>query len=121
MEDSRKRTRVSGKFQGRLATPRGSFAMTTENISLKGLLCDLQQDITPLQAGETVTVALPLADDVLLSIDGTVVRQRDRQVAVDFESMDEESYTHLRNIVRFSSRDPDAIDREQTHTPFLNE
>lgn len=120
MEDSRKRTRVSGHFQGRLETHTSSWTITTENISLKGLLCDLQQE-AQLQAGEAVTVVLPLADDVLLSIEGTVVRQRDRQVAVDFEGMDEESYAHLRNIVRFAANDPDAIDKEQAHTPFLDE
>lgn len=121
MENSRKRTRVEGHFHGRLEAPGVSLTMTTENISLKGVLCDLDNPAAPLEQGQNITVILPLSAEVELSIQATVVRHQDKQVAVDFLGMDEESYTHLRNIVRFSSRDPDAIDKEQAVKPFLNE
>lgn len=93
--------------------------MITENLSLKGLLCNVAPDVAQLQPGQQVKVFLPLASDVNLCVDGVVVRHHDQQVAVDFEGMDEESYTHLRNIVRFSASDPDAIDKEQASKPFL--
>jgi len=121
MENSRKRTRVEGHFKGRLETGSASLPMTTENLSLKGLLCNLEQDADILAPGARVSVVLPLADDVVLEVEGAVVRHAGRQVAVDFEAMDEESYTHLRNIVRLGSRDPDAIDKEQIDTPFLED
>lgn len=121
MEDHRKRTRVEGKFKGKLEFASRSLAMTTENVSLKGVLCDIDTpDAPPPKSGDNCLVVLPLTQETELSIHGKVVRSSEKRVAVDFTSMDEESYSHLRNIIRFSSTDPDAIDREQAQEPFLD-
>ncbi len=53
-----------------------------------------------------------LSKDVNVRLRGRIVRSSDEGVAVDFESMDESAFFHLRNMVRYSSQDADRIDRE---------
>lgn len=119
MEDHRKRTRVQGHFKGKLEFASRTLTITTENVSLKGVLCDLlDPEAVPPKSGDKCLVVLPLSQDITLSVHGQVVRSSGERVAVDFTAMDEDSYTHLRNIVRFSADDPDAIDKEQTREPF---
>ncbi len=121
MQETRKRTRVTGHFKGRIDLPGQSLAITTENVSLKGMLCDLEHPVASIEKGLPCTVTLPLSEDVRLTIQGKIVRHTHAQVAVDFEGMDEDSYTHLRNIIRFSSQDPDMVDKEQIEKPFIDE
>ncbi len=121
MTEHRRRTRVPGSFEGLLQLPDRDLAMTTENLSLKGLLCVLEDEtVQDIQPGLECTVVLPLSPEIFLSVLGAVVRQTGHKVAVDFRSMDEESYGHLRNIVRYAAQDPDLIDTEQANTPFAD-
>ncbi|THB68038.1 MAG: PilZ domain-containing protein [Desulfovibrio sp.] len=117
-DPQRRRTRISGHFPGSLNIEGRDVEITTENLSLKGLYC------TPLQAGDHIpldrpcVVTIRLGAGVALTVDGKTVRRDDGYVAVDFTGMDEDSYAHLRNIIRFSAPDPDSIDQEQAHIPF---
>ncbi len=119
MTDTRRRTRVGGHFKGKLLIREQAVPISTENLSLKGMLCILEQEITELDAGLNCVVHIHLSEDIMLKINSTVVRQTKEGVALDFDSMDEDSYVHLRNIVRFSAKDPDAIDEEQVLKPFV--
>jgi len=40
---------------------------------------------------------------------GTTIRQEDNGIAVEFISMDLDSYTHLKNILRYNTANPDDI------------
>lgn len=116
--ERRKRTRVPGQFTATLLAGDQEFRVETLNLSLKGLWCKAFPGCEEL-VGRDCFVHLALAKDAFIVLEARVVRAEGGQLGVDFVSMpDEESYAHLRNIVRFHSEDPDAIDREQLNPAF---
>jgi hypothetical protein len=117
MSTRRRRTRIPAEFKATLRIGDSVLPVTTENLSMKGLLAVADADLEG-HVGERCVFGLVLADDVRLAIDAEIVRAEGGEAAVEFKGMDEESYSHLRNIVRLSSEDPDAIDREQTIPAF---
>jgi len=85
------------------------------NISLKGLLALPEGNVS---AGETGQVRITLAKDAVIKIDCTVIRSDATGVAIDFHPMDEQSFFHLRNLVRYNAPDADQIDAELKHPAF---
>ncbi len=114
-QEHRKRTRIHGRYKGVINWGSNRTPMTTKDLSLKGLSADTP---VPPQAGEACTVSIELAPSIHLVIEGKVVRAGEHDTAVDFTGMDEESYAHLRNMIRFMSQDADAIDQEQVKPAF---
>ena len=120
MENSRRRTRVAAQFEGRLSWGDGECVFTTRNISLKGLLAELSTSCPRPAKDAACLVTMALSAEVVLRIEAEVARIDSHEAALDFTAMDEETYAHLRNLVRFQAQDPDAIDAEQAHKPFLD-
>ncbi len=57
-----------------------------------------------------VTIRLQgLEEDMLLSMEGRVVRSSGEGYAIYFDSVDLDTYTHLKNIVRYNSPDSDSV------------
>lgn len=57
-----------------------------------------------------VTIRLQgLDDEVILKMDGHVVRTTDEGYAIYFDSVDLDTYTHLKNIVRYNTPDSDVL------------
>jgi len=117
-DNQRKRTRIVGHFQATVTVQDRETSVVTENLSLKGMLCAPEGGDPDWSAGAPCLVRIKLADSVELAIQGQVIRADSQDAAIDFSSMDEDSYTHLRNIIRFAAQDPDAIDAEQIEQPF---
>jgi hypothetical protein len=87
--------------------------IVTENISLKGLLAKGSPDLPDkLPAGRECTVKLALSPQATISIQGRIIRSSPSETAIDFLRMDEESFAHLRNLVRFNIGNPDVVDEE---------
>lgn len=118
-ENQRKRTRIVGHFHATVTVDDRETTVVTQNLSLKGLLCTPEGGDPCWKPGAACLVRIKLADSIALEVQGSVVRADSQSAAIDFTGMDEESYTHLRNIVRFSAEDPDAIDTEQLSHPFF--
>jgi hypothetical protein len=85
------------------------------NISLKGLLAMPEAAI---RTGETGQVRIALAQDAHIAIDSKVIRSDATGVAIDFMPMDEQSFLHLRNLVRYNAPDADRIDEELQRPAF---
>jgi hypothetical protein len=108
-EDKRRRSRVCAQFDAYVYIDGEKIPVSTQNISLKGaLFCPEPR----LAAGRDCTVVFGLAKDIKVRLKSTIVRSSDEGVAIDFESMDEGAFFHLRNMVRYSSQDADRIDKE---------
>lgn len=108
-EDKRRRSRVSAQFDAYVYIDGEKIPVTTQNISMKGAyFCPEPR----LASGRDCTVVFSLAKDIKVRLKGTIVRSSPDGVAVDFESMDESAFFHLRNMVRYSSEDADKIDKE---------
>lgn len=119
MQDShRRRTRIHSRFEGSLTIGGHEIPIRTDNLSLKGMLCQARDPDQDIPLDQDCQVRFFLAKDTVPVINGKTVRKEGDMVAVDFSAMDEASYAHLRNMVRFSAEDPDAIDFEQAVIPF---
>jgi len=118
MSELRKRSRVEAQFEGILFLGQTQVPVVTRNVSLKGMLCEPQPEATPDAQCE---LALMLTQDVTLTVQVKIVRNDATGCAIDFLSMDEASFFHLRNIVRYGSADADSIDQELSVPAFTPE
>ena len=77
----------------------------SKDLSLKGLFVETDQQF-PLKTRCEVNIHLSGGiDDIKLAIQGCIVRQTESGIGIVFESMDVDTYTHLKNIVRYNSGD----------------
>lgn len=122
MDDAnrRRRTRVNLRTRVEVHTTGARLLdLETRDVSHKGLyvLGDL-----PLKSGQscTLTVHLPAdGEDVpVLRMEGRVVRAGAEGAAIDFVSMDAETYRHLRNLVILNAEDPEQAEEEFTTPAF---
>jgi len=109
MPNKRRRSRVCAQFDAYVYADGERIPVSTQNISLKGALFCPEPRLAP---GRECTVVFNLAKDIKVRLKGSVVRSTEDGVAVDFESMDESAFFHLRNMVRYSAQDADKIDEE---------
>lgn len=114
-QERRKRSRarlvlpLSITFGGK--TVRGQV----NDLSLKGLSCSTEAWIVP---GEECDVTLELDSGIRIPIHGRIIRAG-QDGAIDFISMDTESFAHLRNLVRLYAEDADAVDNELSNPAFM--
>lgn len=114
-EEKRRRSRVSAQFDAYAYVEGAKLPLVTHNISMKGALFDREPR---LAKGQDCTLVFTLSKDVRVRLKGRVVRADDEGTAIDFESMDEQAFFHLRNMVRYSSQDADKIDEEMQVPAF---
>lgn len=94
-------TEVTVSAEGHEIKYKGS----SRDISLRGIFVRTDKQIT-VGAGCYVEIRLIGAqDDIVLKMDGHVVRSEDEGVAVYFDSVDLDSYSHLKNIVKYNASD----------------
>jgi len=115
--ERRTRSRIQAGFSATIMSGELSIPIKTKNISLKGMLATSDEAST-LAPGTECKVVLRLSDDVQILIEARVVRNGANEVAVDFMSMEPESFFHLKRLVRFYADDPDEIDREIAVSAF---
>ncbi|MFZ5568767.1 MAG: PilZ domain-containing protein [Thermodesulfobacteriota bacterium] len=112
MEDERRKkrrvefsTNIILKMDGNEIHVTGS----SKDLSLNGVFINTPDNI-PLNAACQVEIQLSgMVEPLLLRMKGTTVRKEPVGIAVLFESMDLDSYSHLKNIVRYNTTDPDSI------------
>jgi hypothetical protein len=116
MDASNRRRRTRVNFRTRVdvqATGARLLDVESRDLSHKGLF--LVGDL-PLKAGQgcSLTVHLVGEDDSVpvLHMEGHIIRADAAGTAIDFVSMDAETYMHLRNLVILNAQDPEAAERE---------
>jgi len=121
----RERSRVEGHFEADLVMAGQVIPVRTENVSLKGMLvvfleCHDGPDAACPEGVEDGhgLLRLPLAKGVTVEVEVEMVRAEGGRAALRYQGMDEESYRHLRNMVRLAANDADDIDREQAVPAF---
>jgi hypothetical protein len=78
---------------------KGMFVKTQDKIP-EGAPCDLEILLT----GSSTRLAL--------TIKGTITRQEENGLAIGFESMDLDSFMHLKNIILYNVTDPEEVEKE---------
>ena len=82
---------------------------SSRDLGLGGVFVNTDKKI-PLDTQCKVKVLLSgLSPPLFLEIDGRIVRADASGIAIAFESMDLDSYTHLKNIVRYNVTHPDDV------------
>jgi hypothetical protein len=112
---NRRRSRVKVAFPVRILAEQSKYTLQTKDISLKGLLCTPEPGLKP---GQKCQVELILDQGPSLSLQGCVARSDAQGTAIDFRSMEPETFQHLRNLIRLYSKDPDLIDQELSQPAF---
>jgi len=115
-ENRRRRSRVSTHITAQYLQ-KGStvYHLNTENISLKGMLTKPQPGIS---TGEIGVIRIELSSEASIEIECEIIRSDATGVAIDFKPMDEDSFFHLRNLVRYNAPDADQIDDELKFPAF---
>ncbi|NJB67610.1 hypothetical protein GGQ74_001250 [Desulfobaculum xiamenense] len=121
MDDRRKRSRVRTRFPGVVFCGGDDFSIATENLSLKGALCEVLDESVDGLVGEPCIMRITLSESAVIEVSGIIARAEGQVLAVDFENMDPDSYAHLRNVVRLMAEDADLIDEEQLTGGFGDE
>lgn len=110
----RRRTRVNVDVRVDVQTT-GAWLrdVHTRDLSHKGVYLKGNH---PLKAGAGCMVTLHLpgeaADAPVLRMEGKVIRATAEGTAIDFVSMDPDTFLHLRNLVLFHSEDPEQTEKE---------
>ena len=115
-QGKRKRSRIDINLSVIVNCGEEEIQTQTQNISLKGILCFPLPSIKP---GETCDVLIWLTDTEKIEVQGYVARSGNDGPAIDFHKMSVESFSHLYNLVRLNSRDPDKLDREFQYPAFV--
>jgi hypothetical protein len=114
-QDRRRKTRV--RFETRAILRTKDVEVTAEtnsrNVSLRGVF--LATDVALPQGTPCEIEILLTGSSTRLSIrvQGRVARVDSEGLGVVFESIDPDSYFHLRNLLLYNSSDPEEIENEQ--------
>ena len=110
MPQAERRGRLRVGFDTRIILAAGDAEIQTEghsrDLSISGIYVKTHEKIA-VNTPCTVKVLLSgTAEPLALKMDGRIVRTDGSGVGIAFESMDLDSYAHLKNIVRYNSAAP---------------
>ena len=106
--ERRKNIRVPFQVIATVQTDQISTKGMVDNLSMKGMFLSTREI---LSSGSPLEISIILSgSSSLLSIKlkGRVVRQTEAGIAIEFQEMDLDSFTHLRNIIAQNTDDADA-------------
>ncbi len=120
MDDRRRRTRVNIKTTADVHTLGAKLVdLETRDLSHKGVFVLGEH---PLKAGQGCTITIRLVSDQedapSLHMEGRIIRSTHQGTAIDFVSMDPETYLHLRHLVLLNAEDPEEAEREFASPAF---
>ena len=115
VDEKRKRTRVPVHIHVSLSLEGKWVDVEAENISLTGILCRADDRF---RMGDVCQVRIGLNPDVVISLDGKILRSDRDHTAISFVSMDEDSFYHLKKLLQYNLVNSDRIDDELSEPAF---
>jgi len=114
-EDRRRRTRVPIQIDVEVLLKGVITKLKSLNISLVGILCTSN----PLfRMDEPCTVIIALGGDFQISINARIVRVEEKETAIKFISMDDESFVHLKKLIQYNMGNAERVDAELRRPAF---
>lgn len=109
--DRRKKIRVDFKTEIVIQTETKEFHVTgsSKDLSVSGIYVQTEQSIPPDTDCQVKIMLSGMKEPLILNMEGRVVRSGETGIAVSFRSMDLDSYTHLKNIVKYNVDNPDEV------------
>ena len=90
-----------------------------KNLSIGGCLLDISEKLEP-ETPCSLNIILKLTgDEPTVRIEGVIVRNERKAVAVKFTRIDPKSLYHLQKIARYNAPDPDRIEQEIKDHPGI--
>ena len=113
-DDKRRRTRVHFKTQVVLKTGSSEIKADAKpsDISLKSMFITTDEKIPVGTPCDIEIVLSGTTSKLALNIKAVIARQDKDGLGITFESMDVDSYFHLKNVVMYNASDPDVIEEE---------
>ena len=105
--ERRKNRRVPFQVIATAQTDQISIKGMVDNLSMKGMFLASET----LSEGSPLEISIGLSGSspsVSIELKGRVVRQTEAGLAIEFQEMDLDSFTHLRNIIAQNTDDADA-------------
>lgn len=111
MPQTERRGKLRVGFHTRILLEAGDREMRTEgnsrDLSVSGLYVNTDEKIAIGTPCKVKVVLSGTVEPLVLKMDGRIVRTDASGLGIAFESMDLDSYTHLKNIVRYNADTPD--------------
>ena len=115
VEERRRRTRVPIQIDVDVLLKGAITKLKSFNISLAGILCTSN----PLfRMDEPCTVIIALGGDFQISINARIVRVEEKETAIKFISMDDESFVHLKKLIQYNMGNAERVDAELRRPAF---
>ncbi len=113
-EERRTRTRVYFTTQVIVKTDESEIVAeaNSEDISIKGLFVNTEKRIPVGTPCDIEILLTGTSTRLALTIKGIITRQDASGLGIAFDSMDLDSYVHLKNIVLYNASDPEDIEKE---------
>jgi hypothetical protein len=113
-EERRTRTRVHFMTQVIVKTDESEIVAeaNSEDISIKGLFVNTEERIPVGTPCDIEILLTGTSTRLALTIKGIITRQDASGLGIAFDSMDLDSYVHLKNIVLYNASDPEDIEKE---------
>ena len=114
-QEKRKRTRVPVHFDVSIKLGGKIIEVQIVNISLTGILCTSNR---LFRQNAACQVMISLRDDITITIDSKILRVGEKETAISFVAMDENSFVHLKQVVEYNVGDADRIEKELRKKAF---
>ncbi len=83
------------------------YEASSRDLSMKGVLITTDEVFEPGTPCDIDIYLTGSVEQIVLNIQGTVIRKDHKGVAISFDAMEVETYTHLRNIITYNMDDED--------------
>lgn len=108
-DERRKYSRVAFKTQIEIHLEASSKTIkligSSKDLSLKGIFVSTENTFEPQTQCDISILLTGAIDTIKLEMKGRVVRVTDGGMGIAFDSMDVDSYSHLKNVVQYNSMD----------------
>lgn len=115
MDNQRRHSRAEAGFEADVMVAGNAYPVITRNLSMKGVLATANAGI---ESGKDCTIRILLAPAIKIEVDGTIIRADEGGTAVEFRSMDDDSFSLLHRLMQWNAEDADIIDEELRHPGF---
>jgi len=114
-EEKRKKPRVN--FQTQIILKVDGKVIETEanskDISIKGVFIDTEKKVSPGSRCDIEILLTGTSSRLALAMKGVIARQDPYGLGIEFDSMDIDSFFHLKNIVSYNTSDPKNFETER--------
>ncbi len=110
--ERRKNRRVPFQVMATAETGKIKVNGMVDNLSMKGMFLTTKETLSGSNLLEISIILSGSSSLLSIRLMGSVVRQTEVGIAIEFQEMDLDSFTHLRNVIELNTGDADAAYEE---------